>query len=93
MSSDPMKDMMAHLTVLSDICQSEGDQTPEGKAAMDNPIDSVAWLANALAPLGGSLKAGQVILTGTFTKPPAANKGDRFETHFSGLGTVTASFA
>ena len=36
MSSDPMKDMMAHLTVLSDICQSEGDQTPEGKAAMDN---------------------------------------------------------
>lgn len=67
-------------------------ETVLGREAMDNPIDSVAWLANALAPLGGSLKAGQVILTGTFTKPPAVKAGDRFESRFTGLGNVTASF-
>lgn len=64
-----------------------------GKEAMDNPIDSLAWLANTLAPYGRSLEAGQIVLTGTFTKPPAANVGDRFETRFSGLGAVSASFA
>lgn len=67
-------------------------ETVLGKQAMDNPIDSVAWLANSLAPLGGSLKAGQVILTGTFTKPPAAKAGDAFESRFSGLGKVTTKF-
>lgn len=68
-------------------------ETVLGKEAMDNPIDSLAWLANSLAPLGQSLKAGQVVLTGTFTKPPVAKSGDKFESRFSGLGTVKASFA
>ena len=67
-------------------------ETVLGREAMDNPVDSLAWLANTVAAFGKSLAAGQVVLTGTFTKPPAASRGDRFETRFSGLGTVSASF-
>jgi 2-keto-4-pentenoate hydratase len=33
------------------------------------------------------------VLTGSFTKPIPAGRGDRFETRFSGLGSVAASFA
>lgn len=64
-----------------------------GKDVMDNPLQSVAWLANALPAFGAVLKAGQIILTGTFTKPFPVGRGDHFETRFSGLGSVSASFA
>jgi len=63
-----------------------------GREAMDNPIHSLAWLANSVHRFGGALKAGQCILTGTFTKPNAVSPGDRIESRFSGLGTVSASF-
>jgi len=63
-----------------------------GREAMDNPIQSLAWLANAVHRFGGALKAGQCVLTGTFTKPNAVSPGDRIESRFSGLGTVSASF-
>ncbi|MEE8555077.1 MAG: fumarylacetoacetate hydrolase family protein [bacterium] len=64
-----------------------------GREAMDNPLDSLAWLANAVADYGLSLKAGQQVLTGSFTKPIPVSKGDRFESKFSGLGSVSATFA
>jgi 2-keto-4-pentenoate hydratase len=63
-----------------------------GREAMDNPINSLAWLANTVHRFGGTLKAGQCILTGTFTKPNVVAQGDRIESRFSGLGTVSTSF-
>ena len=64
-----------------------------GKDVIDNQIHSIAWLANSLAHFGRSLEAGQVILSGSFHRPMPITKGDRWETRFSTVGNVTATFA
>ena len=64
-----------------------------GCEVMDNQVQTVAWLANALHRYGRQLHAGQVIMSGSFTKPLPVNAGDTIETRFSGVGTVEVSFA
>jgi 2-keto-4-pentenoate hydratase len=64
-----------------------------GKDAIDNQLDSIAWLANHLAVYGLALEEGQRIMSGSFTKPTPIAQGDRWESSFSGVGTVTAVFA
>ncbi|HEX9842282.1 MAG TPA: fumarylacetoacetate hydrolase family protein [bacterium] len=63
-----------------------------GKDAIDNQHDSIAWLANEAARYGGSLKVGQRILSGSFSRPLPIARGDRWETRFSGIGSVAARF-
>jgi 2-keto-4-pentenoate hydratase len=66
----------------------------QGRAAdvIDNQLQSMAWLANALAEYGGALEAGQYIMTGSFNKPLPVAPGEYWETHFSSVGTVTTAF-
>ena len=59
---------------------------------LDDQLDSVAWLANALARYDLALEAGHCVMTGSFTRPTAINQGDQWHTQFSSLGRVTASF-
>ena len=47
-----------------------------GAAVLGNPVQSVAWLANRLADYGISLKAGEVILSGTPTAAVPVEAGD-----------------
>ena len=54
---------------------------------------STAWLANHLVTYSLALEPGQDIMTGSFTKPTPIAKGDRWESSFSGVGTVSATFA
>jgi 2-keto-4-pentenoate hydratase len=63
-----------------------------GKDVIDNQLDSIAWLANHLTTYGMALEPGQHIMSGSFTKPTAIAKGDRWESTFSGVGSVAASF-
>ncbi len=63
-----------------------------GAEVIDDQLDSIAWLANALAPYDVAIEAGQRVMTGSFTKPMPVAKGDRWETSFSSIGTITASF-
>ena len=64
-----------------------------GKEVIDNQLDCIAWLANHLAVYGLALEPGQDIMTGSFTKPTPIAKGDRWESSFSGVGSVSATFA
>lgn len=66
--------------------------TALGREAIDNQLQTLAWLANALHRHGRRLQAGQRIMTGSFTKPLPVSAGDAFETGFSGVGPVEASF-
>lgn len=59
---------------------------------LDDQLDSIAWLANALARYGLGLEAGQCVLTGSFTRPTTIEQGDRWHTQFSSVGSVSASF-
>ncbi len=63
-----------------------------GDAVLGDPINSVAWLANKLAEHGRSLAAGELIMTGSFTKQHPIKKGNVIAADFGGVGNVTASF-
>jgi 2-keto-4-pentenoate hydratase len=66
--------------------------TPLGREAIDNQLQTLAWLANALHRHGRRLQAGQVIMSGTFVKPTSVARNDVFQTKFSDVGIVRASF-
>lgn len=61
-------------------------------AVLNHPGNGVAWLANRLAAYGVSLQRGEVILSGSFTKPVFAEAGDTFVADFGTLGTVSLVF-
>jgi 2-keto-4-pentenoate hydratase len=63
-----------------------------GSAVLGHPFNSVAWLARKLAEFGEKLSAGELVMTGSFTRQFPLAQGDRVETSFEGLGKVTAAF-
>ncbi len=63
-----------------------------GRDAIDNQLQTLAWLANTLHRFGRSLRAGERIMTGSFTKPLPIQAGTSVRTTFSGIGTVAAWF-
>jgi len=64
-----------------------------GDAVLGNPLNSVVWLAGKLGQFGRSLKAGEIIMTGSFTRQFPIAPGDRIRTEFSGVGTVEVSMS
>lgn len=67
-------------------------ESAAGAAVLGNPLHAVAWLANALSAYGVPLLAGEIILSGAFTKALPIEDGDTFTAEFAHLGSVTASF-
>lgn len=69
-------------------------ETAPGSAVMgEGPLLSVLWLANKLAEFGLAIEAGQVIMSGSFTKQYTIAAGDVVRSDFTQFGTVAASFA
>ena len=70
-----------------------GEQVDEGTGAavLGDPLRSVAWLAAKLATLGRKLEAGQIVMTGSFTRQYPASAGLHVQAAFN-LGAVEASF-
>lgn len=64
-----------------------------GDAVLGHPYHSVAWLARKLAQFGERLRAGDLVMTGSFTRQFPLSRGDRVETVFEGVGSVSASLA
>jgi 2-keto-4-pentenoate hydratase len=62
--------------------------TGAGAAALGNPVQAVAWLANTLAPYGVTLEAGRFVMTGALHAAFAANPGDVVRAEFDRLGSV-----
>jgi 2-oxo-hept-3-ene-1,7-dioate hydratase len=52
----------------------------------------VYWLANKIAAHGDGLKAGEIILAGSFTRPMWVYAGDTVVADYGKLGTVTCRF-
>jgi len=67
--------------------------TGKGDAVLGNPLNSIAWLTEKLSAFGRRLKAGELIMTGSFTRQFPINKGDKIRADFGSLGPVEASFA
>ncbi|MCM2533386.1 2-keto-4-pentenoate hydratase [Neobacillus pocheonensis] len=66
--------------------------TGVGAAALGNPANCVAWLANRLAEFDISLKEGEVILSGALSAAVVAQAGDTFTARFAHIGQVSVHF-
>ena len=67
--------------------------TGQGDAVLGHPLRSVAWLAARLADHGRGLRAGDHVMTGSFTRQFLVSPGDHVRTEFERLGAVEAIFA
>lgn len=61
-------------------------------AIMGHPAAGVAWLVNKLNSVGEGLKAGQVVLAGSFTRPVSVKAGDVIHADYGTLGAIGVSF-
>ena len=68
------------------------EETGLAAGVLNHPATGVAWLANKIAPHGESLAAGDVVLTGSFTRPTTAVAGDSLHADYGPLGTVSFRF-
>ena len=70
----------------------EIEDTGVAAAVLGHPARGPAWLANKLYPHGVTLKAGEVILGGSFTSPIAGAAGDDFDIDYGPLGRISFRF-
>lgn len=71
----------------------EVEETGLGAGVLDNPLRSVAWLAERLSRYGDRIEKGQIVLSGSFIRPVEAPAGSRLLGDFGGLGLVECRFA
>lgn len=66
--------------------------TGAGAAALGSPVNCVAWLANTLGEFGISLKAGEVILSGSLVPLEPVQAGDSLRVDIGGIGSASVRF-
>jgi 2-oxopent-4-enoate/cis-2-oxohex-4-enoate hydratase len=66
--------------------------TGAGAAALGSPLTCVAWLANTLGEFGESLRAGEVVLSGSLVPLEPVVAGDRMRLSIGGLGDASVVF-
>ncbi len=69
------------------------EETGVAAGVLNHPAQGVSWLANKIAPHGDVLKAGELILAGSFTRPMWVNAGDTVFADYGKLGTITCQFS
>jgi 2-keto-4-pentenoate hydratase len=62
--------------------------TGAGAAALGNPLEVVAWLANTLAADGIGLEAGHLVMTGALHAAVPMQPGEEYLAEFDRLGSV-----
>jgi 2-oxo-hept-3-ene-1,7-dioate hydratase len=68
------------------------EETGVAAAVLNHPAAGVAWLANKIAPYGEGLKAGDIILGGSFTRPTTVVRGDVLHADYGALGSISMRF-
>jgi 2-oxo-hept-3-ene-1,7-dioate hydratase len=68
------------------------EETGLAAGVLGHPATGVAWLANKIAPYDECLRAGDVVLAGSFTRPTPAVQGDSFHVDYGPLGSVSFRF-
>jgi 2-keto-4-pentenoate hydratase len=64
-----------------------------GSAVLGNPLNSIAWLAGKLGQFGQRLRAGDIVMTGSFVRQFPLSPGDIVVAKFSGIGRVEVGMA
>ncbi len=77
------------------ICARDGEveETGLGAGVLNDPVESVVWLARRMAQYGQSIEPGQIILSGSFIRPVECPSGVRVRADFGSFGAVEIAFA
>ena len=68
------------------------EETGLAAGVLDHPANGIAWIAKRFAPHGIALEPGQVLLSGSFTRPVLARPGDAFRADYGKLGSIDCRF-
>jgi 2-keto-4-pentenoate hydratase len=66
--------------------------TGVGAAALGNPLNAAAWLAQTLAARGEPLKAGDILLAGALGPMVALTPGDHVHARIAGIGECSFTY-
>ena len=70
----------------------EIEETGLGAGVLNDPVESVVWLARRMAQYGQSIEPGQVILSGSFIRPVECPPGTDIHADFGSFGSVDIRF-
>jgi len=68
------------------------EETGLGAGVLNDPVQSVVWLAQRMAQYGQQIEAGHVILSGSFIRPIECPAGSQIYADFGPFGSVDVSF-
>jgi len=68
------------------------EETGLGAGVLDDPVAGIIWLAGRIADYGQCLRAGDVVLSGSFIRPVEAPQGSRFSADYGPFGEVNCEF-
>ena len=71
----------------------EIEETGLGAGVLNDPVESVVWLARRMSHYGQTIEAGQVILSGSFIRPIECPPGSHIAADFGAFGAVDIRFA
>lgn len=71
---------------------SEIEETGVAAGVLGHPALGITWLANKVGPFGTVLEPGHVMLSGSFTRPVWADRGDTLHADFGPLGALAVQF-
>lgn len=71
----------------------EIEETGLGAGVLNDPVESVVWLARRMAQYGQQIEAGQVILSGSFIRPLECPAGTKIVADYGEFGSVSVKFA
>ena len=74
-------------------CNGVVEETGLAAGVLDHPANGIVWLARRYAEQDRSLRAGDLILSGSFTRPMAVAPGDDFRFDFGPLGSFSVPIA
>lgn len=90
----PVGPMDVDLRWVSALLYRNADIEETGVAAgvLGHPAVAIAWLANKVGRFGTVLEPGRVMLSGSFTRPVWAQKGDTLRADFGAMGSLSVQF-
>ena len=69
------------------------EETGLGAGVLNDPVESVVWLAQRMAQYGQRIEPGHIILSGSFIRPVECPPGTQITADFGSFGEVAVSFA
>jgi len=73
-------------------CNGVVEETGLGAGVLNDPLQGIIWLARRLAQNGQKIRAGDVVLSGSFIRPLEAPSGSVFSADYGPFGHVEITF-